>query len=56
MTRAEGATWSERGGVARAMGRSSTARKASHTYTNQDIDQMNQKTGTVKYNGKTEKL
>jgi hypothetical protein len=48
--------WSERSGVARAIGRTSTARKASRTYTNQDIDQMNQKTGTVKYNGKTEKL
>jgi hypothetical protein len=30
--------------------------KASRTYTNQDIDTMNQKTGTVHYDGKTEKL
>jgi hypothetical protein len=33
-----------------------TARKATRTVTNQDVDQENQKTGTVKYNGKTEKL
>ena len=31
-------------------------KKANRTYTNQDIDQMNQSTGTVKYDGKTEKL
>jgi hypothetical protein len=30
--------------------------KASRTYTNQDIDRFNQTTGTVKYDGKTEKL
>jgi hypothetical protein len=33
-----------------------SARKASRTYTNQDIDRVNQNTGTVKYDGKTEKL
>ena len=33
-----------------------TGRKATRTITNQDIDQENQKTGTVKYDGKTEKL
>lgn len=33
-----------------------TARKATRTVTNQDVDQENQKTGTVKYNGKTEKI
>jgi len=33
-----------------------TARHASRTITNQDIDQENQKTGTVKYDGKTEQL
>lgn len=31
-------------------------KKANRTYTNQDIDQMNQSTGTVKYDGKTERL
>jgi len=30
--------------------------RASRTYTNQDIDTMNQKTGTVKWDGKTERL
>jgi len=33
-----------------------TLRKATRTITNQDIDAENQKTGTVKYDGKTEKL
>ena len=33
-----------------------TARRATRTITNADIDQENQKTGTVKYDGKTEKL
>ena len=33
-----------------------TARKATRTITNADIDAANQKTGTVKYDGKTEKL
>ena len=33
-----------------------TARKATRTITNSDIDAENQKTGTVKYDGKTEKL
>jgi hypothetical protein len=33
-----------------------TGKRATRTITNADIDQENQKTGTVKYNGKTEKL
>jgi len=33
-----------------------TVRKATRTITNSDVDAENQKTGTVKYNGKTEKL
>jgi len=33
-----------------------TGRKATRTITNQDIDQENQKTGTVKYDGKNEKI
>jgi len=39
-----------------AAGAAKTARKATRTITNQDIDAENQKTGTVKYNGKTEKI
>ena len=31
-------------------------RKGTRTITNQDIDQLNQKTGTVKYDSKTEKI
>jgi hypothetical protein len=33
-----------------------TGRKATRTITNQDIEAQNQKTGTVKYDGKTEKI
>ena len=33
-----------------------TGRHATRTITNQDIDQLNQKTGTVKYDGKTETI
>jgi hypothetical protein len=32
------------------------SKKASRTYSNQDVDQVNQKNGTVKYRGKTEHL
>jgi hypothetical protein len=32
------------------------AKKASRTYTNDDVNRVNQSTGTVKYNGKTEKI
>ena len=35
---------------------STPARKASRTYTNQDVDRVNQGTGTVKYRGKTEHI
>jgi hypothetical protein len=35
---------------------SSGAKKAGRTYTNQDVDQINQKNGTVKYDGKTEHI
>jgi len=40
--------------VARLM--TGPAPKASRTYTNQDVDNVNQKNGTVKYDGKTEHL
>jgi hypothetical protein len=42
--------------VARLMGEAGAARKASHSYSNQDIDRMNETTGTVKYRGKTEHI
>ena len=32
------------------------AKKASRTYTNEDVNRVNQSTGTVKYNGKTEQI
>ncbi len=32
------------------------AKKASRTYTNDDVNRVNQATGTVKYNGKTEQI
>jgi hypothetical protein len=35
---------------------SGPAKKASRTYTNQDVDRFNQGTGTVKYSGKTEQI
>ncbi|HXW92036.1 MAG TPA: hypothetical protein VEK33_15920 [Terriglobales bacterium] len=42
--------------VARLMAEGGAARKASRTYTNEDIDRVNQTTGTVKYDGKTEHI
>ena len=33
-----------------------SAKKATHTYTNQDVEQVNQKNGQVKYDGKTEQI
>ena len=47
-----GGEWS----VTQLMVGSTPARKASRTYTNQDVDRMNQGTGTVKYRGKTERM
>jgi hypothetical protein len=47
----------ERGAsVARLMGEAGAPRKAIHSYSNQDIDRINQTTGTVKYDGKTEHI
>ena len=43
-------------GAAQLMASAGPARKASRTYTNQDVDRINQTTGTVKYGGKTEHL
>jgi hypothetical protein len=42
--------------VARLMSGSRAAAKASRTYTNQDVDQVNQHNGMVKYDGKTEHI
>ncbi len=47
-----GDSWS----VAQLMTGSAPGRRASRTYTNQDVDRMNQGTGTVKYRGKTERM
>lgn len=43
-------------GVARLIGGRPPVQKASRTFTNQDIDRMNQNTGNVKYDGKTEQI
>ena len=42
--------------VTRLMGEAGPSRKASRIYSNQDIDRMNETTGTVKYRGKTEHI
>jgi hypothetical protein len=39
-----------------ASGAAKTAKRAAHTYTNSDVENENQKNGTVKYDGKTEKI
>ena len=43
-------------GAARMVAASGPAKKASRTYTNEDVDRFNQNTGNVKYDGKTEKV
>ncbi len=50
------ASWPSSESVTHLMASSGGAKKASRTYTNQDIDQLNQKNGTVKYDGKTEHI
>jgi hypothetical protein len=50
------ASWQSGESVAHLMASSAGARKASRTYTNQDVDQVNQTNGTVKYRGKTEHI
>jgi len=49
-------SWESSASAARVMAASGPAKKASRTYTNQDIDRVNQSTGTVKFHGKTERL
>jgi hypothetical protein len=43
-------------GAAEASASAKTGKRATRTITNQDIEQENQKTGTVKYDGKTETI
>ena len=43
-------------GLAQLAGLSKPGGKASRTYTNDDLNRLNQDNGTVKYDGKTEKL
>jgi len=50
------ASWQSSESAAHLMASSNAAKKAAHTYTNQDVDQENQKTGIVKYDGKTEHI
>jgi hypothetical protein len=50
------ASWQGNQSVTHLMAASTGTRKASRSYTNQDVDLVNQKNGTVKYRGKTEHL
>jgi len=50
------ASWQSSQSTVQLMAGSGAAKRASRTYTNQDVDQINQKNGTVKYGGKTEHL
>jgi len=50
------ASWQSSESVTHLMANSTGAKKAVRTYSNQDVDQVNQKNGTVKYGGKTEHL
>jgi hypothetical protein len=50
------ASWQSSENMTRLMASSTGVRKASRSYTNQDVDQVNQTNGTVKYRGKTEHI
>jgi len=50
------ATWQSSESVGYLMANRTGAKKASRTYNNGDVDQVNQKNGTVKYRGKTEHI
>jgi hypothetical protein len=50
------ASWQSSTSAAHLMASSTGSKKAARTYTNQDVDQVNQKNGTVKYDGKTEHI
>ena len=42
--------------AAEAAGASKSVKRATHSYTNQDVERMNQHNGEVKYDSKTEKI
>ena len=42
--------------AAQGTGVAKSGKKATHTYTNDDVARENEKNGDVKYNGKTEKI
>jgi len=50
------ASWQSSESASHLMASSTGAKKAARTYTNQDVDQQNQKNGTVRYDGKTEHI
>jgi hypothetical protein len=50
------ASWESNQSARQLMASSGATKRASRTYTNQDVDQVNQKNGTVKYGGKTEHM
>jgi hypothetical protein len=50
------ASWQSSESANRLMASSTGAKKAARTYTNQDVDHVNQKNGTVTYRGKTEHI
>jgi hypothetical protein len=50
------ASWQSSESVTHLRASLTGAKKASRTYSNQDVDQVNQKNGTVKYGGKTEHI
>ncbi len=50
------ASWQSSESATHLMASSPRAGKAARTLTNQDVDQENQKNGTVKYDGKTEHI
>ena len=50
------ASWQGSHSVKQLMASAGPVKKASKTYTNDDIDRFNQSTGNVKYDGKNEKM
>ena len=50
------ASWQSSVSVTNLMASSTGGKKAARTYTNQDVDQVNQTNGSVKYRGKTEHI
>jgi hypothetical protein len=50
------ASWQSGQSVTYAMAGATGTRKATHSYSNQDVDRVNETNGTVKYRGKTEHI